>query len=153
MSIRSVIVGRGVVGLAAVMLVVGGGSAVAMAATGSANPVELGQRVADIVPNCKDQIRTDDKDVAAEAAGRAASTARNNRGIGRCVSAQVNHNQNGEAHQQTNGVKDADERKADSPTTSPGTEHQDHGQGGPGHGTGDGHGKPGDHGHKPTPHP
>src|SRR5215472_8577039 len=53
------IFGKGAAGLAAVLLTIGGGSAVAMAATGSANPLELGQRVADIVQGCKAQIRTD----------------------------------------------------------------------------------------------
>src|SRR5262249_24240035 len=60
-------------------------------------------------------------------------------------------------HQQANGVKDADERKAASPSTSPGT-HQDHGQGNGGGsagaprpgGAGPG---PGGHGHTPSPHP
>src|SRR5215467_3334379 len=68
LTIRTGIFSKGAAGLAAVLLTVGGGSAVAMAATGSANPMELGQRVADIVQNCKDQIRTDDhdKDAAAD---------------------------------------------------------------------------------------
>ncbi len=157
LTMRSGIFGKGAAGLAAVLLTVGGGSAVAMAATGSANPMELGHRVADIVQGCKAQIRTDIHDSAADVDTHGASAARNNHGIGQCVSSKVNHNQNGEAHQQANGVKDADERKAASPSTSPGT-HQDHGQGNgsgsvgaPGQG-GAGHG-PGDHGHSPSPHP
>jgi hypothetical protein len=159
LTLRSALLGKGAAGFAAVMLAIGGGSAVAMAATGSANPMELGQRVADIVQNCKDQIRADghDKDTAADVDTHAASAARNNRGIGQCVSSQVNKNRHGEAQQEANGVKDADERKAASPSTSPGT-HHDHGQGNgggsvgaPGQG-GAGHG-PGDHGHTPSPHP
>lgn len=155
---RSGVLGKGAAGLVAVLLTIGGGSAVAMAATGSANPVELGQRVADIVQACKDQIRGD-------ADSHAASGARNNRGIGQCVSSRVSQNRNGEAHQQANGGKDADEHGAASPSTSPGT-HQDHGQGagggsagapgqgGSGHGTGQGHDKPGGRGHpSPTPQP
>jgi hypothetical protein len=163
LTIRSGIFGKGAAGLLAVMLAVGGGSAVAMAATGSANPMELGQRVADIVQGCKDQIRTDDhdKNTAADVDTHAASAARNDRGIGQCVSAQV-HLRNSERHQQSQDARDADVKP--SPSTSPGT-HQDHGQGngsgsvgapgqgGQGHGTGDGHGKPGGHDHTPTPHP
>src|SRR5262249_20592692 len=64
---------------------------------------------------------------------------------------------NGEAQQQANGVKDADEHKAARPSTSPGT-HQDHGQGAgggsagaPGQG-GSGHGNSGDHRPTPSPH-
>jgi len=163
---RSGILGKGAAGLVAVLLAIGGGSAVAMGATGTANPVELGQRVAGIVQACKDQIRGDDhdKNAAPNVASHAASAARSNRGIGQCVSSQVNHNQNGEAQQQANGVKDADEHKATRPSTSPGT-HQDHGQGagggsagapgqgGSGHGTGEGHPKPGGHSHPPSPEP
>jgi len=164
---RSGVLGRGAAGLVVVLLTIGGGSAVAMAATGSANPVELGQRVADIVEACKDQIRGDDrgKNTAAGVDSHAASAARNNRGIGQCVSSRVSQNRNGEAHQQANGGKDADEHRGASPSTSPGA-HQDHGQGagggsagapgqgGSGHGTGQGHEKPGGHGHAPpTPQP
>src|SRR5262249_27703646 len=165
LTMRSGFFGKGAAGLVAVILALGGGSAVAMAATGSATPMELGQRVADIVQGCKDKIRKGDHGSAADIDTHAASAARNNHGIGQCVSSQVNHNQNGEAHQQANGVKDADEHKGASPSTSPGT-HQDHGQGtgggsagapgqgGSGHGTGQGHEKPGGHGHAPpTPQP
>jgi len=162
------ILGKGAAGLVAAVLTVGGGSAVAMAATGSHNPGELVQSVAQIVAGCKDKVRVDDHDksTAPDVDTHAASAARNNHGIGRCVSSQVNHNQNGERHQQANGVTDADERKTASPSTSPGT-HQDHGQGngsgsvgapgqgGSGNGTGgqSDHGKAGDHGHKPSPSP
>src|SRR5215813_6499926 len=104
-TMRSGVLGRGAAGLVVVLLTIGGGSAVAMAATGSANPVELGQRVADIVEACKDQIRGDDrgKNTAAGVDSHAASAARNNRGIGQCVSSRVSQNRNGEAHQQANG--------------------------------------------------
>ncbi len=160
------ILGKGAAGLVAAVLTVGGGSAVAMAATGSHNPGELAQSVAQIVEGCKDTVRTDDHDKkgATDVDTHAASAARNNHGIGECVSDQVNKNKNGEAHQQANGVSDADEHKAASPSASPGT-HQDHGQGNgsgsvgaPGQG-GTGHansnGGQGDHGHKlsPSPHP
>ena len=169
MTIRSGILGKGAAGLVAAVLTVGGGSAVAMGATGSHNPGELAQSVAQLVEGCKDQVRTDDHDksAVADVDTHAASAARNSHGIGQCVSSKVNHNQNGEAHQQANGVKDADERKSDSPSTSPGT-HQDHGQGNgsgsvgaPGQGgTGNGnagghgdHGNSGGHGHEPSPSP
>src|SRR5215813_87590 len=156
LTIRTGIFSKGAAGLPAVLMTVGGGSAAAMAATGSANPMELGHRVADIIQGCRAQIRTDVHDSAADVDTHAASAARNNHGIGQCVSSKLNHNQNGEAHQQANGVKDADERKAASPSTSPGT-HQAHGQGtgggsagapgqgGAGHGTGEGHGNPSPH--------
>jgi hypothetical protein len=162
------ILGKGAAGLVAAVLTVGGGSAVAMAATGSHNPGELVQSVAQIVEGCKDNVRVDDHDkgTAADVDTHTASATRNNHGIGHCVSSQVNHNRNGERHQQANGVTDADERKTASPSTSPGT-HQDHGQGNgsgsvgaPGQGgSGNGtsgqsdHGKPGDNGHKPSPSP
>lgn len=103
------ILGKGAAGLVAAVLTVGGGSAVAVAATGSHNPGELVQSVAQIVEGCKDKVRTDDQDKSAAGVDtHAASAARNNHGIGQCVSSQVNHNQNGERHQQANGVKDAD---------------------------------------------
>lgn len=162
------ILGKGAAGLVAAVLTVGGGSAVAMAATGSHNPGELVQSVAQIVEGCKDTVRTDDHDKkgTSDVDTHAASAARNNHGIGKCVSSQVNKNQNGEAHQKANGVSDADEHKSPSPSTSPGT-HQDHGQGsgsgsvgapgqgGSGNGTGgqSDHGKPGENGHKPSPSP
>src|SRR5215470_3922739 len=121
LTMRSGIFGKAAAGLAAVLLTLGGGSAVAMAATGSANPMDLGQRVADIVQGCKDTIRAQEKDTPANA--HAASAARTNRGIGQCVSSQVSKNRQGEAQQQANGVKDADERKSASPSMSPGTVH------------------------------
>ena len=159
------ILGKGAAGLVAAVLAVGGASAVAMAATGSHSPGELAQSVAQIVEGCKDTVRTDDHDKngTTDVDTHAASAARNNHGIGKCVSSRVNHNQNGEAHQKANGVSDADERKSPSPGTSSGT-HQDHGQGGgtgslgahgqggPGNGRGD-HGSAGDHSHHPTPSP
>ena len=160
------ILGKGAAGLVAAVLAVGGASAVAMAATGSHNPGELAQSVAQIVEGCKDTVRTGDHDKkgTTDVDTHAASAARNNHGIGKCVSSQVNKNQNGEAHQKANGVSDADEHK--SPSPSSGT-HQDHGQGsgsgsvgapgqgGSGNGTGgqSDHGKSGDHGHKPSPSP
>ena len=156
------ILGKGAAGLVAAVLAVGGASALAMAATGSHNPGELAQSVAQIVEGCKDTVRTDDHDKkgTTDVDTHAASAARNNHGIGKCVSFQVNENQNGEAHQKANGVSDADERKTPSPSTSAGT-HQDHGQGSgagsvgaPGQGgTGGDHGSAGDHSHHPTPSP
>jgi len=159
------ILGKGAAGVVAAVLAVGGASAVAMAATGSRNPGELAQSVAQIVEGCKDTVRTDDHDKkgATDVDTHAASAARNNHGIGKCVSSQVNKNQNGEAHQKANGVSDADEHKSPSPSTSSGT-HQDHGQGngggsvgapgqgGTGNGSGN-HGSAGDHSHHPTPSP
>jgi hypothetical protein len=159
------ILGKGAAGLVAAVLAIGGASALAMAATGSHNPGELAQTVAQIVEGCKDTVRTDDHDKngTTDVDTHAASAARNNHGIGKCVSSAVNHNKNGEAHQQANGVSDADEHKSPSPSTSSGT-HQDHGQGngagslgapgqgGTGNGSGD-HGSAGDHSHHPTPSP
>ena len=163
LTLRSAMLGKGAAGFAAVMLAIGGGSAVAMAATGSANPVELGQRVADIVQNCKDQIRSDDheRDAAAGVDAHAGSAARNNRGIGQCVSAGV-HARNSERPQQAQDDRDGNLKP--SPSTSPG-KAQDRGrgdgagsaaapgQGGPGQDKGDGRGKPGGHGRQPTPRP
>lgn len=159
---RSAIFGKGAAGFVAVTLAIAGGSAVAMAATGSANPMELGQRVADIVQNCKDQIRTDDhdKDAAADLDARAASAARNNHGIGQCVSAGV-HARNSERHQQAQDGSGGNVKP--SPSPSPGKD-QDRGRGvvqgsvgAPGQGgpasKGASHGKPGDHGRQPTPTP
>jgi len=150
---RSGIFGKAAAGLAAVLLTLGGGSAVAMAATGSANPMDLGQRVADIVQGCKDTIRAQEKDTPANA--HAASAARTNRGIGQCVSMQVNKNRHGEAQQEANGVKDADEHTAASPSTSHGTDHGKGNGGGsigaPGQ-SGAGHGNSGDHRPTPSPH-
>jgi hypothetical protein len=156
------ILGKGAAGLVAAVLAVGGASAVAMAATGSHNPGELAQSVAQIVEGCKNTVRTDDHDKkgTTDVDTHAASAARNNHGIGKCVSSQVNKNQNGEAHQNANGVSDADEHKIPSPSTSAST-HQDHGQGSgagsvgaPGQGgTGGDHGSAGDHSHHPTPSP
>ena len=161
-TIRSAIFGKGAAAFVAVTLAIAGGSAVAMAATGTANPMELGQRVADIVENCKDQIRADDheKDTAADVDNHAASAARNNRGIGQCVSAGV-HARNSERRQQAQDGRDGNVKP--SPSTSPGKD-QDHGRGdgqgsvgAPGQGEpatkGDGHGKPGGRGRQPTPHP
>ncbi len=156
------ILGKGAAGLVAAVLAVGGASAVAMAAMGSHNPGELARSVAQIVQGCKDTVRTDDHDKkgTTDVDTHASSAARNNHGIGKCVSSQVNENQNGEAHQKANGVSDADEHKTPSPSTSAGT-HQDHGQGSgagsagaPGQGgTGGDHGSAGDHSHHPTPSP
>lgn len=137
-----------------------------MAATGSHSPAELAQSVAQIVAGCKDQIRGNaDHSGATDVDSHAASAARNNRGIGQCVSSQVTHNRNGEAHQQANGVSDAGDRETTSPSPSPST-HQDHGQGngrgsvgapsqgGAGHGSGTGgQGNSDSHSHRPKPTP
>ena len=150
------VIGKGAAGLVAAVLTVGGGSAIAMAATGSHNPGELAQSVAQMVEGCKDTVRADDHDKkgTTDVDTHAASAARNGRGIGRCVSSQVHKNKNGEAQQQANGVADADERKAASPSTP----DQDHGgSAGAGHdGTGHGGGGQPDHGnsgHHPSPSP
>jgi len=165
LTTTSGILGKAAMGLVAAVLTVGGGSAVAMAATGSHNPGELAQSVAQIVEGCKDTVRTDDHDKkgTTDVDTHAASAARNNHGIGKCVSSQVNKNQNGEAHQKANGVSDADEHKSPSPSTSSGTlldrgqgsgtgSLGAHGQGGTGNGSAD-HGSAGDHSHHPTPSP
>lgn len=156
------ILARCVAGVAAVVLTFGGGSALAMAATGSHSPGELVQNVAQMVAGCKDRVRADGQGtgVAADANTGAAGLSGNSRGIGQCVSSQLSHNKNGQAHQQANGVVDADVRRTASPVPTPGV-HQDHGQGSgsasaaaPGQtGTGRGAGSSGSHGHHPTPSP
>jgi hypothetical protein len=156
------ILAKGAAGLVAALVIIGGGSAVAMAATGSGSPGELAQSVAQLVEGCKDQVRINGTDTDTQGVRAAGNT----HGIGHCVSAQVNHNQNGEAHQQAIGARDTDPKP--SPSSSSGA-HQDHGQGsgsgstgapgqgGAGNGNGSGsqgdHGKSGDHGHHPTPTP
>jgi hypothetical protein len=158
LTIRSGILGKGAAGLVVAVLTVGGGSAIAIAATGSHNPGELAQSIGNIVHGCTkpDEARDDQQQGGGT---HSASGAREN--FGQCVSSAVNHNKNGEAHQQANGIKDADERKSASPSSSPGA-HQDHGQGNgggsvgaPGQGgTGNGNvGSQGDHGRKPSPSP
>jgi hypothetical protein len=132
MAFRSALLGKGAVGLVVAFIAIGGGSVAAMAATGSHSPGELAQNVAQIVEACKDKVRTGD-----------------NHGIGECVSDQVNHGKNGEAHQQANGVQDADEHKGASP--EPSSKHSDHGQGG-GTGSTNAPGQ-GGHGHEPSPRP
>jgi hypothetical protein len=172
-SLTSGILGKAVAGVMAAVLTVGAGSAVAMAATGSHNPGELAESIAQRVEGCKDKVATDNHD-RSTGAEVAASTAGNSRGTGKCVGSEVNQNQNSDARQQKNGVTDPVERKAAHPSTSPGT-HQDHGQGsgagsvgapgqgGTGRGTGDGgpgdngdsdnHGDSSNHGHQATPSP
>jgi hypothetical protein len=133
MSFRSALLGKGAVGLVVAFIAVGGGSVAAMAATGSHSPGELAQNVAQIVEGCKDKVRVGDT-----------------HGIGECVSDQVNHGKNGEAHQQANGVQDADEHKDTGSDTS--SKHQDHGQGsGTGSNGAPGQGGSGNHGHEPSP--
>jgi len=155
---HSVIFGKAAVGVAMAVLTATGGSALAMAATGSHSPGELAQSVAQIVEACKDTVRAADHDQQGATDGdtHAASAARNTRGIGQCVSSQVHKNKNGEAQQQENGVRDADDRGSAGSSTSPGT-HQDHGggagsgsAGAPGHDGADHHGNSG---HRPSPSP
>jgi hypothetical protein len=163
------ILGKGAAGLVAAVLTVGGGSAVAMAATGSHDPVGLARSVAQIVDACKDQVRGEDvgRSAASDSGSPPANAARNIHGIGQCVSAQVSHGRTGNASQQASGASSTNDRSTASRGSSPGT-HQNQGQGmtggspgplgqsGTGHGNGDGrgnHGNPGDHGHHPTPTP
>ena len=156
---RSAILGKAAAGLLAAVLTVSGGSAIAMAATGSHNPGELAQSVAQIVQGCKDTVRQDDHDQkgTSDVATHPASGARNTRGSGQCVSSQVHRNKNGEGRQQENGVRDADGRRSASPSTSPDTrqghvEGDDSGSAGdPGHGGTEHHGNPGHH-PSPSPH-
>ncbi len=149
------ILGKGAALLVAAVLTIGGGSVVAMATTGSNDPIELAHSVAQIVAACKDQIRGDD------------TAARNSRGIGQCVSAQVSHNRNGKAHQQANGATGAGSQSSPNPSSSPSTHHAQGqgnsngsvgapGQSGIGRGNGNGqgdHGSSGSRGHHPTPTP
>lgn len=163
-GILAAVTSRGAAGLVVAALAVGGGGVIAAAATGNVNPGSLGQRVAQIVEGCKDQVRGEDHDKRpdSDADTHAASAARNNsRGIGKCVSSQVNHHQNGAAQQQAHQDRDAESQSSRS--VSPG-KNPDHGQGNvaglvgapPGQGgpaRGRGTGNPGDHGHPPTPSP
>jgi len=148
--IRSTILGKGAAGLVAVVLAVGGGSAVAMAATGSHNPEELAESVAHRAEACKDKARTGDHDKkgAADVDNHAAHAARGNHGIGHCVRSKVHEKDTDEAQERENDDRDADERKAPSPSPSPGKHHDDErgdrsgsvgapGHDGPERGTGD----------------
>ena len=161
-GILAAVTRRGAAGLVVAALAVGGGGVVAAAATGSVNPGGLGQRVAQIVEACKDQIRGEDHDKKPDGDVDNHTAAReNNRGIGKCVSSQVNHHQNGAAQQQAH--QDRDTEPQSSRSTSPG-KNPDHGQGSgagpvgapPGQGgppRGRGNGDRGDRGHPPTPSP
>ena len=165
--ITSAILGKGAAGLVAVVLAVGGGSAVAMAATGSHNPEELAESVAHRVEACKDKARTDDHDKkgATDVDSRAASAAPSNHGIGHCVRSKVHEKDTDEALEQENDDRDADERKAPGPSTSPGKHHDDERGDGSGsvgtpgqdrqEGGNDDMGRAdhGDHGHNPSPSP
>lgn len=83
-------------GLAAAALVVGGGSAVAMAATHSANPVTWGQTVSDAVTTCKSKLGD------------------GQHGIGQCVSAVAK--QHGQAQR---AAHEADAAQGAHPTETP----------------------------------
>ena len=161
-GILAAVTRRGAAGLVVAALAVGGGGVVAAAATGSVNPGGLGQRVAQIVEACKDQIRGEDHDKKPDGDVDNHTAAReNNRGIGKCVSSQVNNHQNGAAQQQAH--QDRDTEPQSSRSTSPG-KNPDHGQGNaavpvaapPGQGgppRGRGNDDRGDRGHPPTPSP
>jgi hypothetical protein len=147
-GILAAVTSRGAVGLAAAALAIGGGGIVAAAATGSLSPGASG-----IAHECQENRPAVDN--------HAASAARENRGIGKCVSRQVNHHQNGAAQQQAH--QNSDTGSASGQSSSPG-KHPDHGQATgvdsfgapPGQGgleRGRGTGNSGDHGHPPTPSP
>ena len=163
--ITSAILGKGAAGLVAVVLAVGGGSAVAMAATGSHNPEELAESVAHRVEACKDRARTDDHDKkgATDVDTHVTNPARGNHGIGHCVRSKVHEKDTDEAQEQEqeNDDRDADERMAPSPSPSPGkhpderddrsgsvgTPGQDRQEGRAGDGGQANHSNAGDHGH------
>lgn len=162
--ITSAILGKGAAGLVAVVLAVGGGSAVAMAATGSHNPEELAESVAHRVEACKDKARTDDHDKkgATDVDTHVTNAARSNHGIGHCVRSKVHEKDTDEAQEQENDDRDADERMAPSPSPSPGkhpdderddrsgsvgTPGQDRQEGGAGDAGRANHSNAGDHGH------
>lgn len=161
-GILAAVTRRGAAGLVVAALAVGGGGVVAAAATGSVNPGGLGQRVAQIVEACKDQIRGEDHDKKPDGDVDNHTAAReNNRGIGKCVSSQVNNHQNGAAQQQAH--QDRDTESQSNRSVSPG-KNPDHGQGNgagpvgapPGQGgppRGRGNDDRGDRGHPPTPSP
>lgn len=170
-GILAAVTRRGAAGLVAAALAIGGGGVVAATATGSINPGSVGQRVAQIVEGCKDQVLGEgrDKRPDADVDTRAPSADRQtNRGIGKCVSSQVNHHQNGAVQQQAH--QDRDTEPQSSRSSSPG-KNPDHGQGNgagpvgappgpvgapPGQGgppRGHGNGDRGDRGHPRTPSP
>jgi hypothetical protein len=139
---------KGVAGIAAAALTLGGGAVVAMAATGSANPAAFGQKVSEMVETCK-----------AKAGEHGASNGGMN--VGRCVSAFARTH--GEAQQTSKGNTHDNDQTSPSPkagsTSSHGQSGQTHGQSGQTHGqstgsgtSGDTHGQSGDHSH-PTPSP
>lgn len=169
-GILAAVTRRGAAALVVAALAIGGGGVVAATATGNIDPGSLGQRVAQIVEGCKDQVRGEgrDKRPDADVDTHAPSADRqNHRGIGKCVSSQVNHHQNGAVQQQAH--QDRDNGPQSGRSSSPG-KSPDHGQGNgagplgapPGQGgppRGHGNGNPGDdgdhghHGHPPTPSP
>ena len=122
--------GKAAAGLIAVALALGGGAAAAMSTTGSANPIDVGQRMVQVVEGCRDSAQAT-----------------------KCVGDTSSHPQNGEAQQHQGANPHA------RPGSSP-DQHRDHGQGSggssagdhgqvdPENGNGNGAGQE-DHGHKP----
>ncbi len=110
--IKSGMLGKAAAGLVAAALTVGGGSAVAMAATGH-NPGEVAHGAGQIVEDCKDKVRMDDRDKGTQADTDAHTTSGmgSSHGIGRCVSAAV-HKRNEERRQQETGESDTDKHKS-----------------------------------------
>src|SRR5262249_38920171 len=129
-AIRLGIMGKAAAGLVAVTLALGGGAAAAMSTTGSANPIDVGQHVVQVVEGCRDSAQAT-----------------------KCLSDTTSHPQNGEVQQYRGAKPHA------SPGSSPGQHLEEgegngggsageHGQAGTGHENGDGSGDD-DHGHKP----
>ena len=147
---------RATAGFVAIGLAAGaGGATVAATATGSVNPMQWGQRVVQIVQDCKSQ-RTDTHDNRtdaddhragadadnhrADADDHAASGARNNRGIGQCVSLKVNNNQNGQAHQDARSTRES-KTPSPMPGERKGTGQENRSDHATGTGQGSGHGQ------------
>ena len=155
--IKAGIVGKGAAGLVAALLTVGGGSAVAMAASGGHHHGKGAHGAAQIVEECKDKVRVDDRDrgAGADADTRSTNAAGNSHGIGHCVSAAV-HQRNAARKQGESGAKDVDERTSPSPGPTSGQHDNGQGsgnQGEHGNGTRGDHGKADGHGHQPSPRP
>ena len=129
-AIRWGLFGKAAAGLVAVGLALGGGAAAAMATTGSANPIDVGQHVVQIVEGCRDSARPT-----------------------KCVSDSISHPQNGElqlyhgASTQAGAGSSPDQHLDHGQGNGAGSASE-HGRAGTQHGNGDGGGQ-GDHDRKP----
>ena len=159
MAIKATVVGalttRAAAGVAAAALALGGGAVAASAATGHAHPASWGQKVAEAVENCKQEVRSD-----------ASGAPRN---VGQCVSAfarkngqtqRANHTPEPQESQSATAnhgqAGETDHHGQPSPLPAGAQAGQSHGQTGQSHGQSDQtHGQSGSgHGQaKPSPSP